>query len=89
MSYKLSILPKAESDLAWFKKNDRKSYIKSFDLLRNTLQNPREGIGKPERLKYFEEEVYSRRVNQKDRMIYTIYEEEKEIDVSSFRGHYE
>lgn len=52
-------------------------------------KNPREGIGKPERLKYFEEEVYSHRLNQKDRMIYTIYEEVKEIDVSSFRGHYE
>jgi toxin YoeB len=40
-------------------------------------------------LKYFEEEVWSRRVNDVDRMVYTIYEEEKEIDVSSFKGHYQ
>ena len=52
-------------------------------------ENPREGIGKPEKLKYFEQEVWSRRVNHTDRMIYTIYEKEKEIDVSSFKGHYD
>ncbi len=53
------------------------------------MTDPRQGIGKPERLKYFEKEVYSRRVNHKDRLIYTIYEDIKEIDISSFRGHYE
>ncbi len=53
------------------------------------MEHPRSGTGKPERLKYFEKEVYSRRVNHKDRMIYTIYENIKEIDISSFRGHYD
>ncbi len=89
MTYKILILKKAETDLAWFRKSDKQSYIKCFDLVRDTSSNPREGLGKPERLKYFEEEVWSRRVNDTDRMVYTIYEEEKEIDVSSFKGHYE
>ncbi len=53
------------------------------------MSSPRKGTGKPERLKYFEKEVFSRRVNHKDRMVYTIYEELKEIDITSFRGHYE
>jgi len=53
------------------------------------MGKPREGRGKPERLRYFEKEVYSRCVNHKDRLIYTIYEEFKEIDITSFRGHYE
>ena len=51
--------------------------------------DPREGTGKPERLKYFEYEVYSRRINHKDRLIYTIYEGTKEVDISSCKGHYE
>ncbi len=89
MNYKLFFLKQAEKDLQEFRKKDKPSYLKCFDLVRSTMQNPRQGIGKPERLKFFEEEVYSRRVNQKDRMIYTIYEEEKEVDVSSFKGHYE
>jgi toxin YoeB len=87
--YKVNILKKAQSDLDWFRRNDKNSYIKSFDLVRELMINPREGKGKPERLKYFEKEVYSRRVNHKDRLIYTIYEILKQIDITSFRGHYE
>ncbi len=87
--YKVALLKKAQSDLDWFRKNDKSSYIKCFDLVRELMRKPREGRGKPERLRYFEKEVYSRRVNHKDRLIYTIYEEFKEIDITSFRGHYE
>ena len=53
------------------------------------MVEPRVGSGKPERLKYFEKEMYSRRVNHKDRLIYTIYEDSQEIDITSFRGHYD
>lgn len=87
--YKINILKKAQSDLDWFRRNDKNSYIKCFDLVRELVIKPREGAGKPERLKYFEKEVYSRRVNHKDRLIYTVYEDLKEIDITSFRGHYD
>ena len=87
--HKIIIIKKNQYDLTWFRRNDKISYIKCFDLVRETTENPRTGTGKPERLKYFEKEVYSRRVNHKDRMIYTIYEALREIDISSFRGHYE
>ena len=86
--YKVIILDNAEKDLSWFRKNDRAGYIKCFDLIRDIMNNPRDGIGKPERLRYFEKEVYSRRVNHKDRIVYTIYESKKQIDISSTRGHY-
>jgi len=88
MTYKILILKKANKDLDHFRQNDKRSYMKCFDLVRDTSKHPREGLGKPERLKYFNEEVWSRRVNHSDRMVYTIYEEEKEVDVSSFKGHY-
>ena len=89
MTYKINILANADEDLSWLRKNDRTSYLKCFDLVRDAAKDPRSGLGKPERLRYFEQEVYSRRVNQKDRMIYTIYEKIQEIDISSFRGHYD
>ncbi len=89
MTYKINILDNASDDLDWFRKNDRTSYVKIFDLVRELMEDPRNGIGKPERLKYFEKEVYSRRVNHKDRLINTIYESVREIDISSCRGHYE
>jgi toxin YoeB len=87
--YKITIVKNAQNDLEWFRKNDRTSYLKCFDLVREIIENPRSGSGKPERLKYFEKEVYSRRVNHKDRLIYTIYESLGEVDITSFRGHYE
>lgn len=89
MTYKLRILENAQEDLNWLRRNDRASYIKCFDLVREIMNEPRSGTGKPERLRYFEMEVFSRRVNQKDRMIYTIYESSGEVDISSFRGHYD
>jgi toxin YoeB len=57
--------------------------------VREITENPRSGTGNPERLKYFKNEVYSRRVNKKDRIVYTIYEVDKEIDISSCKEHYE
>ena len=87
--YKINITKKAQKDLAWLRRNDKSSYIKSFDLVRELIESPRTGTGKPERLRYFEKEVYSRRNNHKNRLIYTIYESLKEIDITSFRGHYE
>lgn len=87
--YNVTLLKKAQSDLDWFRKNDKSNYLKCFYLVRELMSKPREGKGKPERLKYFEKEVYSRRINHKDRLIYTTYEEFKEIDITSFRGHYE
>lgn len=88
MTYKINILKNANADLDWLRKNDRKSYCKCFDLVREIMEHPREGTGKPERLKYFDKEVYSRRVSREDRLVYTIYEDMKEIDISSFRRHY-
>ena len=88
MIYKINILENANDDLNWFRRNDKNSYIKSFDLTREIMVSPRDGTGKPERLKHFEKEVYSRRINHKDRVIYTIYEALKEIDISSYKGHY-
>lgn len=87
--YRITIVKKAQNDLNWFRRNDKSSYTKCFDLVGELMDNPRVGTGKPERLKYFEKEVYSRRVNHKDRLIYTIYEDLKEIDITSFRSHYE
>lgn len=89
MIYKILILNKANDDLTWFRKSDKQSYLKCFDIVRDIMVNPRTGIAKPERLKYFEEEVWSRRVNDVDRLIYTIYETDAEIEISSFKGHYE
>jgi len=87
--YKILILKKADDDLEGFLKGDRSSYVKCFNLLRDIMTDPRSGIGKPERLKHYEDrEVYSRKINKKDRMRYEIYEEEKLVEIIVCKGHY-
>ena len=50
MSWQILILPKAQDDLAWFRRHDRALYLKCFDLVRDLSLDPRAGLGKPERL---------------------------------------
>lgn len=89
MSWTISILPKAEKDLAWFRTKDRSNYLKCFDLVRDMWEDPRSGIGKPERLKHFDREVWSRRVTHEHRMVYVIYQSEMKVEVVSCKSHYE
>ncbi len=53
------------------------------DIQRNGLL---EGIGKPERLKYEEEERYSRRIDDKNRLVYTL--RSGSLFIISCTGHY-
>lgn len=53
MIYKIRILENAQEDLDWLRKNDKASYLKCFDLVREIMNNPLSGTGKPERLRYF------------------------------------
>lgn len=90
MIWTIRILPQAEEDLDWYRRNDRSRYMKCFDLVREIGNDPREGIGKPERLKHFKDkEVWSRRVSLEHRMVYTVYQELGQVDISSCRTHYE
>jgi len=89
VTYKINILENANDDLNYLRRNDKTSYIKVFDFIREMMIDPRSGTGKPERFKYFEKEVYSRRVNHKDRLVYTIYEDTKMVDIPSAVDHYD
>ena len=53
------------------------------DIQRNGLL---EGIGKPERLKYEDEERYSRRIDDKNRLVYTL--RSGALFIISCTGHY-
>jgi toxin YoeB len=88
MSWKFDIKPQAEKDLEWFRENNRQLYSKCFDLIRSLAKDPYTGIGKPERLKYFDENAWSRRVSHEHRLVYLVYHKEQEIDLVSFRYHY-
>ena len=61
-------------------------------LLKAIIENPYEGIGKPEKLKgnysgYYSG-YYSRRITQEHRIVYRVVEVEEKIIVVSIRYHY-
>lgn len=56
-------------------------------LLDGVLLDPRTGLGKPERLKHYNSrEVWSRRIDKKNRLVYEIRADE--ITILSVFGHY-
>ncbi|MFO7537554.1 MAG: Txe/YoeB family addiction module toxin [Chloroflexota bacterium] len=89
MNWKVLILAKAEADLAWYRRHDRSRYVKCFDLIRDIAHDPRQGLGKPERLKHFDREVWSRRVSHEDRLVYVIYTAEQQVEIVSCKSHYD
>lgn len=55
-------------------------------IVKNIQQTPFEGIGKPEPLKHDLAGCWSRRINDKDRLVYQVTDEE--ILIVSCRYHY-
>lgn len=58
-------------------------------ILTQLSENPYVGEGKPEALKYQLTGYWSRRINQKDRIIYKVNDTTKIVFVLSALGHYE
>ena len=84
----LSVSDSAEKDLAFFRMNEKALYLKCFDLLRAILEDPENGIGKPEKLRHQKQNLYSRRISQEHRLVYLLDFKEKNVLVLSFRKHY-
>ncbi len=80
-------LPEAEKDLNyWMNINNKKVLKKIFQLVSSIQENPYEGLGKPEPLKYNLTGTWSRRINKEHRLIYEI--RHNKILIFSARGHY-
>ena len=80
-------LPKAEEDLAFWIKTGNKVMLKKIaQLTQSIIDNPIEGIGKPEALKYELTGKWSRRITNEHRFIYQV--ENDLIKVFSLRGDY-
>ena len=83
---------KVFSENAWqdfmeWVREDRKIARKINELLKDIERNGHEGIGKPELLRHELAGYWSRRITQKDLLIYTF--DEKNIYIAACKGHYE
>jgi toxin YoeB len=80
-------LPEAEKDLNFWLKSGNKTILKKIaQLIEAITENPTEGIGKPEQLKYSLTGCWSRRINAEHRLVYEILDDK--LLIHSLRGHY-
>jgi len=76
----------------WKKSGNLTIQKKIQQLIVAITENPFEGIGKPEALKYELSGSWSRRINREHRIIYQVYEQDNIIailEIQSIRGHYQ
>lgn len=70
-------------------KSGNKKSIKSIEkILKELSETPFEGVGNPEPLKHNLAGFWSRRINNKDRIIYSVNENLVLVEVVSAMGHY-
>lgn len=80
--------PKAKEHLDFWVKSGNKPILKKIvELTKAIMENPYEGIGKPEPLKHELTGYWSRRITQEHRYVYTIADDV--LIVASLKRHYE
>ena len=85
----IKFLPKAEEDLKYWKETGNKRIMKRITtLLADILDHPFTGIGKPEPLKGNQHGLWSRRITDEHRLVYSISDGMIYVHVLSLRYHY-
>ena len=87
MSYELIFTKEAENDIKALKRGEPQSYKKLSLLFLELIEHPKTGTGKPEILKKTDG-IYSRRITQKHRLIYSVRDELVTVIIISAYGHY-
>lgn len=70
----------------WYK-NDQITYLKIRKLIESAMSDPTSGIGKPEKLSGDLKGYWSRRINLRDRLVYTV--RGRDLYIIQARFHYE
>ena len=88
--YSIVLSDRAKSDLIAHYKSGDKMIIKRIERIFVEFEvNPFSGIGKPDPLKYGYTGMWSRRLNDKNRIVYLVNEETMIVNVVSAKGHYD
>lgn len=89
MSYLLRFTSNALQDIQLHKKSGNKVVLRKIEVLLNELrEHPKTGTGKPELLKDDLKGYYSRRINNKHRLIYDINDEIVTVIILNAYAHY-
>lgn len=78
---------RAWDDYLYWQTQDKKALKRINALIKDIKRSPFEGIGKPEPLKGNLSGMWSRRIDEENRIVY--YEENGVVYIISCRGHYD
>ncbi|WIY83085.1 Txe/YoeB family addiction module toxin [Propionimicrobium sp. PCR01-08-3] len=84
---KLVITANGWNDYCHWQETDRATLKRVNKLIDAAMRTPKDGIGKPEALKYQLGEVWSRRITEEHRLVYRIGD--AEIIILQARFHYD
>ena len=89
MKYKLILSPEAKEDLEAHVQAGNKFQLKKISVIFHELENhPKIGTGKPKKLKYKKSDIWSRRIDRKNRLLYRIDEGTITVIVIAAKSHY-
>ncbi|KFC63767.1 Txe/YoeB family addiction module toxin [Massilia varians] len=82
----LKFTPESWETYVYWQTQDKKTLKRINDLIKDAQRNPFEGIGKPEALRYNLSGFWSRRIDEANRLVYEVRDEE--LVIISCRYHY-
>lgn len=86
MIEKLAWTSAAWADYEYWQAQDKKTLKRINKLIRDTMREPFEGIGKPESLRENLSGYWSRRIDEKNRLVYAV--DDRMLTIVSCRYHY-
>lgn len=87
MIKKLTWTKDSWSDYVYWQTQDKKTLKRINKIIENMIRTPFEGIGKPEKLKDNLSGFLSRRIDDTNRIVYAV--DENQITIISCRYHYQ
>jgi toxin YoeB len=78
--------PHFREDLAYWVVTDRKVALRALRIAEDVLRDPFHGLGKPEPLKHLDPNTWSRRLTERDRIVYRVLADR--VDFLQARYHY-
>lgn len=88
MTKRLNVEFKGDSwgEYLYWQKQDKKTLKRINKLISETIRTPFSGLGNPEPLQHQLSGYWSRRINEKDRLVYSVFEDR--IEIIQLRFHY-
>jgi len=90
MNYQLSFTKEAVRSIEQLKKSRNLKLLEKLNELFDELrEHPESGTGKPEKLRYYREPTWSRRLSRQHRIVYEIHDNVLIVLVLDILGHYD